>query len=90
MWLYQFKADYILCIDEAEMVENMNKPDVGLIKKAGDAYQTTDDNLPSNAVAPEPDAKIRATAKKGNNDQNLIFKVGDIEDNTGKIEEEKK
>ena len=37
MWLYQFKADYILCIDEAEMVENMNKPDVGLMNKAGDA-----------------------------------------------------
>ena len=38
MWLYQFKADYILCIDEAEMVENMNKPDVGLMNKARDDY----------------------------------------------------
>ena len=33
MWLYQFKADYILGTKFADMVENMNKPAIDLINK---------------------------------------------------------
>ena len=38
MWLYMFKADYILCIDEADMVENMNKNRCRIGAKMG--YET--------------------------------------------------
>ena len=68
MWLYMFKADYILCIDEADMVENMNKPDIGLMNKAVDD-QKTNENLTSRANAPEPDAKFLTTEEKGKGDQ---------------------
>ena len=78
-----FKADYILCIDEADMVENMNKPDVALISKAGEDKQTND-NLVSNENAPTKRDLIPSTDEKGKNDQKLIPKK------TIKIEEEKK
>ena len=31
MWLYQFKAEYIIGTNPADMVVNMNKPDINLL-----------------------------------------------------------
>ena len=83
MWLYMFKADYILCIDEADMVENSNKPDIALMSKVAEDKQTND-NLVSNENATTKRELIPSTDEKEKNDQKLIPK------NTIKIEEEKK
>ena len=78
-----FKADYILCIDEADMVENSNKPDIALMSKVAEDKQTND-NLVSNENATTKRELIPSTDEKEKNDQKLIPK------NTIKIEEEKK
>ena len=41
MWLYMFKANYILNIDPENMVENMNRPDVNLMNKADEASKVS-------------------------------------------------
>ena len=54
MWLYQFKADYILCLDPADMVENMNKPNVN-------------EDIAKNATAPDFVVNAPDKDEKGNN-----------------------
>ena len=81
-----FKADYILGIDEADMVENMNKPEIAKMNKVAENMQTND-NLVGNENVPIQRELIASTDRdfiastdeegkdeEGNNDQKIIRK----------------
>ena len=84
MWLYMFKANYILKIDPENWVENMNRPDVNLMNKAGE------DSKDSQAATP---ILVPDSSQKENNDSNQTSErelIGTKKSQIGIIEEEKK
>ena len=66
MWLYMFKANYILNIDPENMVENMNRPDVNLMNKADEASKVSHSATP--ILLPDP--SVPDSGEKENNDRN--------------------
>ena len=89
MWLYMFKANYILKIDPENWVENMNRPDVNLMNKAGE------DSKDSQAATPiiAFDPSIPDSVEKENDNSNAPSDrelIGAKKSQIGIIEEEKK